>query len=97
MATTAILEKTNGSDLLKSTESDHTKDLNTTHRCDSCEAQAWVQVFLRASDRLPEGGELLFCGHHYNKNKAALKPYAMHIKNELARLVQNKLKGSENS
>jgi hypothetical protein len=34
--------------------------LKTTDRCDSCAAEALVQV-------TGLNGELLFCGHHYNK------------------------------
>lgn len=41
--------------------------LNTTHRCDSCSAQAYVQVTLTTSQL-----ELLFCKHHYNRNEIAL-------------------------
>ena len=34
--------------------------LDATDRCDSCAAQAYVKV-------IGTTGELLFCGHHYNK------------------------------
>jgi len=34
--------------------------LKATDRCDSCAAEALVQV-------VGLNGELLFCGHHYNK------------------------------
>jgi hypothetical protein len=34
--------------------------LKATDRCDSCAAEALVQV-------IGLNGELLFCGHHYNK------------------------------
>ena len=34
--------------------------LDATDRCDSCAAQAYVQV-------IGHVGELLFCNHHYNK------------------------------
>jgi hypothetical protein len=34
--------------------------LNPTDRCDSCAAEALVKV-------TGINGELLFCGHHYNK------------------------------
>lgn len=37
-----------------------TKQLNAQDRCDSCGAQAYVWV-----NGLQ--GDLLFCGHHYNK------------------------------
>ena len=34
--------------------------LDATDRCDRCQAQAYVKV-------IGEVGDLLFCGHHYNK------------------------------
>jgi hypothetical protein len=34
--------------------------LDATDRCDRCAAQAYIKVIGNA-------GELLFCGHHYNK------------------------------
>ena len=34
--------------------------LDATDRCDRCAAQAYVKV-------IGKTGELLFCGHHYNK------------------------------
>jgi hypothetical protein len=34
--------------------------LNPTDRCDSCNAEALVQV-------TGLNGDILFCGHHYNK------------------------------
>lgn len=34
--------------------------LDATDRCDRCQAQAYVKV-------IGDIGELLFCGHHYNK------------------------------
>jgi hypothetical protein len=41
-------------------------------------------------------GELLFCGHHYNKHEEKLKTYAFEIIDERSKLVQNKAVGSEN-
>ena len=35
--------------------------LNATDRCDSCAAEALVKV-------TGLSGDLIFCGHHYNKN-----------------------------
>lgn len=37
----------------------NTLKLNATHRCDRCSARAAVVV-------IGKGGELMFCGHHYN-------------------------------
>lgn len=34
--------------------------LDATDRCDKCAAQAYIKV-------IGNTGELLFCGHHYNK------------------------------
>jgi len=34
--------------------------LDATDRCDSCAAQAYIKV-------IGSSGDLLFCGHHYNK------------------------------
>ena len=34
--------------------------LDATDRCDRCAAQAYIKV-------IGKNGELLFCGHHYNK------------------------------
>jgi hypothetical protein len=40
--------------------------LSMTDRCDRCASQAYVRA------TLPNGAELLFCGHHSNKHRAAL-------------------------
>ena len=53
--------------------------LNAKDRCDSCNAQALVWVNLVA-------GDLLFCGHHYAKNETALKPYAIEVIDERAKV-----------
>lgn len=47
----------------------------TQDRCDSCGAEAFVQVELHE-------GLLLFCGHHYNKHKDALERVALVIIDE---------------
>ena len=51
--------------------------LKAIDRCDSCGAQAYVMV---------KGvtGELLFCSHHYNKNKKRIECIA-HLVHRLAR------------
>jgi len=40
--------------------------LTNADRCDRCSAAAKVRAVL------PGGGELLFCGHHYNAHEARL-------------------------
>ena len=62
--------------------------LGPSNRCDSCGAEALVLV---------KGvtGELMFCGHHYNKNEASLIKFAYEIIDERAKLVQNKLKDED--
>jgi hypothetical protein len=63
--------------------------LNATDRCDSCHAQAYVVV---------KGvtGELIFCGHHYVKNKEALKKFAYEIIDERSRIIQSPSIGQVN-
>lgn len=63
--------------------------LGPIDRCDSCSAEALVLV---------KGvtGELMFCGHHYNKNEAALVNFAYEVIDERDKLIENKLIGSEN-
>ncbi|HEV7205121.1 MAG TPA: hypothetical protein VGN18_10955 [Jatrophihabitans sp.] len=41
--------------------------LTVQDRCDRCSAQAYVRVMMSAS-----GLEMLFCGHHFEQNSAAL-------------------------
>ena len=63
--------------------------LGPQDRCDSCSAEALVWVNGVA-------GELLFCGHHYNKHEEKLKDYAFEIIDERDKLIQNRAIGSEN-
>ena len=49
-------------------------------RCDSCGAQAYVRVRLVA-------GELLFCAHHANENRARLEPIAIDWQDETEKLL----------
>jgi hypothetical protein len=52
---------------MSATTLDHpVRELVKGDRCDSCGAQAFVQV------TMPSGFELLFCGHHYSKNEPGL-------------------------
>jgi len=60
--------------------------LGPSNRCDSCSAEALVLV---------KGvtGELMFCGHHYNKHKDALSKFAYEVIDERDKLIENKLIG----
>lgn len=69
--------------------------LKVTDRCDKCSAQAYVLV--KGST-----GDLLFCGHHYDKimnNPDAytkMMSFMLEVVDERERLVENKLVGSHN-
>jgi hypothetical protein len=66
--------------------------LGPTDRCDSCAAEALVKV-------TGLSGELMFCGHHYNKimdnpegyNK--MISFAITVLDERDKLIENKAKG----
>jgi hypothetical protein len=66
--------------------------LNANNRCDSCGAQAYVQVF-------GVTGDLLFCAHHYNNivdnaiGYDKIMKFAFNIVDERSRLTENRLKG----
>lgn len=68
--------------------------LATNDRCDSCGAQAYVEV---------KGitGELLFCNHHYNKIVDSPKGYErlmgfmLEVTDERDRLIENRLQGED--
>jgi len=63
--------------------------LTSFDRCDRCNAQALVRA-------RGVNGELLFCGHHYNKYSETLNEWAYDIIDERDKLEENKLIGSEN-
>ena len=69
--------------------------LKITDRCDRCSAQAYVMIKGAA-------GDLLFCGHHYDKimnDPNAYKKmmsFMLEVIDERERLVENKLVGSHN-
>lgn len=63
--------------------------LSPIDRCDQCSAEALV--FVKGVT-----GELMFCGHHYNQNEAALANFAYETIDERDKLIQNNLIGSEN-
>ena len=68
--------------------------LKATDRCDSCAAEALVQV-------TGISGDLLFCGHHYNKVMNTTEGYkkmmafALTILDERDKLIENKAKGKD--
>jgi hypothetical protein len=63
--------------------------LTTLDRCDSCGAQAYVQV-------RGISGELMFCAHHYNKADGdKLKAFAFELVDERERLIENRLKSED--
>jgi len=68
--------------------------LGATDRCDSCAAEALVQV-------TGLSGSLLFCGHHYNKimdtpeGYAKMMEFMLTIVDERDKLIENKSKGKD--
>lgn len=54
--------------------------LTAADRCDRCGAQAYVRAIL------PGGGELHFCGHHWQEHEGALRGKAVEVVDELHRL-----------
>lgn len=54
--------------------------LTQADRCDRCGAQALVRVVLPY-------GELLFCGHHYGRLAASLKPHAVRVDDYTEQLI----------
>jgi hypothetical protein len=68
--------------------------LGATDRCDACAAEALVKV-----TGVP--GELLFCGHHYNKvmdnadGYKKMMAFALTILDERDKLIENKAKGKD--
>lgn len=68
--------------------------LGPQDRCDSCSAEALVKV-------KGVSGELLFCGHHYNKimndkiGYDKMMAFMYEIIDERDKLIQNKLKDED--
>jgi hypothetical protein len=66
--------------------------LSVSDRCDSCGAQAYVQV-------TGVSGDLMFCGHHYEKivdnavGYDKMMKFAYEILDERERLIENRLVG----
>lgn len=69
--------------------------LKAVDRCDRCGAQAYVQV--KGST-----GDLLFCGHHYDKimnnpdSYTSMMAFMLEIVDERERLIENRAIGSAN-
>jgi len=74
------------------TEVDKVWTLTAKDRCDRCDAQAYIAVKGIA-------GELMFCGHHYNKimdnavGYDGMMKFAIQIIDERDKLVENRLQG----
>ncbi len=68
--------------------------LGAADRCDSCAAEALVQI-------TGVSGDLLFCGHHYNKvmddpdGYKKMMAFALTILDERDKLIENKSKGKD--
>jgi hypothetical protein len=68
--------------------------LKATDRCDSCAAEALVKV-------TGITGDLMFCGHHYNRimddkeGYAKMMSFMLTIVDEREKLVENKAKGKD--
>jgi hypothetical protein len=68
--------------------------LSANDRCDSCSAEALVKV-------TGLSGDLMFCGHHYNKivdnpeGYAKMMAFMLTIIDERDKLVENKAKGKD--
>ena len=68
--------------------------LTANERCDSCAAQAYVQV-------TGVTGDLLFCAHHYNNimdnavGYEKMMKFAYQILDERDRLIENRLKSDD--
>jgi hypothetical protein len=65
--------------------------LDTSHRCDVCGSQAYVQT-------IGTSGDLLFCAHHYQgildneKAQKAMTQFAYQIIDERGQLIHDRLK-----
>ena len=78
--------------MLKSKEEEKLWLLDANDRCDRCAAHAYVKVIGKV-------GDLLFCGHHYNKimdnavGYDKMMKFAVEIIDERERLIENKTQG----
>jgi hypothetical protein len=68
--------------------------LTALDRCDSCGSQAYVQV-------KGISGDLMFCGHHYNKimdnpsGYEKMMGFMLEVNDERERLIKNRLQGED--
>ena len=68
--------------------------LKATDRCDSCAAEALVKV-------TGISGDLMFCGHHYNRimdnseGYSKMMSFMLTIVDERHKLIENKAKGKD--
>ena len=68
--------------------------LKATDRCDNCAAEALVKV-------TGLNGDLMFCGHHYNKimdnpeGYAKMMAFMLTIVDERDKLIEDKAKGKD--
>jgi len=69
--------------------------LKVSDRCDQCGAQAFVLV--KGST-----GDLMFCGHHYEKimnnpdSYIKMMAFMLEVVDERSKLIENRLEGSHN-
>lgn len=63
--------------------------LNAGHRCDRCGSRAYVATVIRWSPKLRQGGELLWCNHHWAKVREAITPLCSTIVDETYTLTKH--------
>jgi hypothetical protein len=63
--------------------------LNAAHRCDRCGSRAYVVTVLRWSATLRNGGELLWCSHHFQQHATALGTLTSVLIDERAQLTKH--------
>jgi hypothetical protein len=64
------------------------ESLLSTDRCDSCNAQGYVQVIKGEQ-------QLVFCGHHYHKNAESLEKAGWEIAVDTRELLTRRAVGVE--
>ena len=84
-------------DRVELTSAGHTNaQLNATHRCDRCHAQAYIRTTFRMTNEEGENLQMFFCGHHANEYEPKLMPLLIEWHDERERLKEDRKKGSEN-
>jgi hypothetical protein len=63
--------------------------LNASHRCDRCGSRAYVCTVLRWSPKLRQGGELLWCAHHWARVRDAITPLLSVLIDETSQLTRH--------